>query len=688
MADSSTMLVPRLSKTCNQCRGRKVRCIVPSGGISCQSCSKRQVQCQFIHTKRLVRRFDSPASSVQAPSSSPPSLALEGELYIDRLLEDPAKMGGVGNVPEECIFKIYNRRLATFNLAFFSESRMRILSQRLGHGKLRELIERISSSTAPNGKPNTAEPPLPPISVREASQLPCRTDEAVSASYVREYFAHVHPLFPFLDRSDFERRALAPGLSDTLASDPAFSALYHTVLALGCHYAVDRCFDPAKSEAWGLFRHTLALLPSILLVGETLVNLQAVTAMAIFALNVACIQLGETLTLEAARMAKGLGYHRVTAGSQPANAEFDQTCYRTLWVIYLLERQVCFLIGRGPTLADYDIGCPIPATPESHFDGFNFFLASLRLSRLCSKAFETIFSASARIKTTGEYMAAIGVVQDGLDRWRESIPQRLRPGPGVSLPVGSPDATILLLRLHYTYHSLVLSLCRMDIHVGTGTAGAAARMDASKKRLMLGARAVIQLTTRIVIRPYTPMWILGTVPLSAMLVLFDLVVHNPNHPETETNLALLDVVTGYFSRLEYVTEGVVPVSMLSGFAHIALQYVRESREAGTSTLGAALDAGTGDQGVQVVQLASPSSKASTQKETSTPPGSSGSNGLNQLSMFWPPGDEPSYESLSYPISIFGGMGSMEAMVADDFLDGFDFASMFDTTLPDFSAMNS
>ncbi|KAK3349154.1 fungal-specific transcription factor domain-containing protein [Lasiosphaeria hispida] len=686
MADDSIMLLPRLSKTCNQCKERKVRCIVPSGATSCQSCAKRQVQCQFMHTRRLMRRLDSAASSVHhgqaASSPSPPSLhvAPEGELYIDRLLEDP-EIGGVGNVTEDCIFKIYNRRLATFNLAFFSESRMRILSQRLGHSKLRELIERIASTTTPSGKSNTAEPPLPPVDVREVSRLPCRVDEVMAASCIREYFTHVHPLFPFLDRSEFERRALAPGLADTLASDPAFSALYHTVLALGCQYSVGRCFDPAKSEAWRLFRHTLALLPEILFVGETLVNLQAVTAMAIFALNVACIQLGETLTLEAARMAKGLGYHRATAGSKPANAEFDQTCYRTLWVIYLLERQVCFLIGRSPTLADYDIGCPIPATPEAHFDGFNFFLASLRLSRLCSKGFETIFSASARMKTAREYMAAIDVVQDGLDRWRESIPQRLRPYPGVAFPIGNSDATFLMLRLHYTYHALVLSLCRMDIHVGTGVAGAGARMDASKKRLMLEARAVIQLTTHIVIRPYTPMWVLGTVPLSAMLVLFDLVVHNPNHPETETNLTLLDMVTGYFSRLEYVTEGVVPVSMLSGFAHIALQYVRECREAGTSTLGAAPDAGTGGQGVE-----RPSGlllTTTTHNETAPD-----YNGLTPLSMFGqqPVGEVPS-ESLAYPISMLGGMGSMEAMVPDDFLDGFDFTSMFDTSLPDFSTMS-
>lgn len=68
---------------------------------------------------------------------------------------------------------------------------------------------------------------------------------------------------------------------------------------------------------------------------------------------------------------------------------------------------------------------------------------------------------------------------------------------------------------------------------------------------------------------------LGVIPLSALFILFDFVVHNPSHPETNTNLALLDVAAGYFSRLEYATGGSLPSSLLSDFAHIARQFVRD-----------------------------------------------------------------------------------------------------------------
>lgn len=67
---------------------------------------------------------------------------------------------------------------------------------------------------------------------------------------------------------------------------------------------------------------------------------------------------------------------------------------------------------------------------------------------------------------------------------------------------------------------------------------------------------------------------LGAMPLSALFVLFDFVIHNPNHGETKRNLNLLDVAAGYFNRIEYVTKGSLPSSVLSDFSHIARQFVR------------------------------------------------------------------------------------------------------------------
>ncbi|KAI8264866.1 hypothetical protein K4K58_011962 [Colletotrichum sp. SAR11_239] len=61
----------------------------------------------------------------------------------------------------------------------------------------------------------------------------------------------------------------------------------------------------------------------------------------------------------------------------------------------------------------------------------------------------------------------------------------------------------------------------------------------------------------------------------ALFVLFDIVVHDPRQPEVASNLALLDMAAGHFSRIEYASGGTLPGSLIAEFAKIARDYVNE-----------------------------------------------------------------------------------------------------------------
>lgn len=58
-------------------------------------------------------------------------------------------------------------------------------------------------------------------------------------------------------------------------------------------------------------------------------------------------------------------------------------------------------------------------------------------------------------------------------------------------------------------------------------------------------------------------------PMTALFILFDFIIHNPAHVDVGSSLVLLESVTGYFSALEYATGGYLPGSMLMQFASIA-----------------------------------------------------------------------------------------------------------------------
>lgn len=68
---------------------------------------------------------------------------------------------------------------------------------------------------------------------------------------------------------------------------------------------------------------------------------------------------------------------------------------------------------------------------------------------------------------------------------------------------------------------------------------------------------------------------LGIVPVSALFIIFDFVIHNPFHKETATNISFLDIAAGYFSRWEISNRDSLPASTAAEFSHIARQFVRD-----------------------------------------------------------------------------------------------------------------
>lgn len=173
-----------------------------------------------------------------------------------------------------------------------------------------------------------------------------------------------------------------------------------------------------------------------------------------------------------------------------------------------------------------------------------------------------------------------------------------------------------------------------------------------------------------------------------MFVLFDVVVHNPNHPETDTNLSTLNLATGYFSRVDYATEGLVPVSMLSGFAHIANQFVTELRSRRgvsrtSNSFPETLRSGQAD-GVsvdvgQVGEMEFRSKSYLYRKRL-----------LTNMIVAYPDDDftmERTLEDLTADrSSTYPALTSELADIADnDLFAGFDFTSMLGTMVPDISA---
>jgi hypothetical protein len=154
-------------------------------------------------------------------------------------------------------------------------------------------------------------------------------------------------------------------------------------------------------------------------------------------------------------------------------------------------------------ISDDDIGCMVPATPESHFGEFNWFLSTIRFGRLLTIAYQSLFSLSASLRSVESYLAAIHHVRNLLEQWRLSIPAEYQPGGSTRFGnVFDPNEKLVALQTHFSYYHLVIGLERLTLHLDKEEGP---RKQDSMLRLMNTAKAIVELTRFIDLEPHVPL---------------------------------------------------------------------------------------------------------------------------------------------------------------------------------------
>ncbi|KAI5863284.1 hypothetical protein GGS23DRAFT_605296 [Durotheca rogersii] len=672
-------------KSCDACKARKVRCNRYPG--PCENCVRRKVQCHFsrkrvpqrrnatnIYTSPPSTRRQSPATPQVNEKVSPrPSLP---ELYVDRLLAGAGRPDDPAN--DKPPFAVKVNMLSVVggtSLTFFSDNRLLYLSSRLRNDKVTKLVQRISYIIASRLNHNVGVTPgsLGSLKGNQKDTLTF-SDRAEVNPHIRLYFERVHPFYPFVDRTEFEALAFGPDFPGPLLHNKALYALYYAIIALGCQARGGGKFESGKGKAWQFLVRAFSIFPDILALPDSLDVLQAMTAMTIFSLNISCLAIEHFILSEATRRAQNLGCTNLRGNARA-------TYHKTFWVLYTVEKISNFHFGRNSMFTDHDIAIPVPSVPDAVIGELDWFLTTARYSRLLSRSMSSLFSAAGADDPKMYYMSIIDQCEAELDRWRMSIPANIRPGEPYR--THAMQGTLLrtaALRIHLFYYSFRLSLCRATLNLAANTSQVVsqARQIESTRLMMEASRSVLELTTFVEVEPGTPLWIIAGIPIVALFILFDFVVTNPKHAGTATNLALLDMVGGHFSRIEYASGGSLPGSLIGEFGHIAREYVNtiKSEEA----LNSASDKPAS------VQPKSPSMPLQSPSQVHRPienrisPGVGSSLGLDPAQMtdnLVFDGDValPIDETLFFPINdrIFG--------MDNDFPTGTDIMDLFNSAMP-------
>jgi hypothetical protein len=248
------------------------------------------------------------------------------------------------------------------------------------------------------------------------------------------------------------------------------------------------------------------------------------------------------------------------------------------------------------------------------------------------------------LKSKESLRDAIPNIRRLLEHWRLSVPVKFRPEEPIQIQQDAkPSTKRAFLETQYHYLNLLIAIDRLALQVGTE--GSPEREEV-KYRLMRSARTVIELTELIELDGIlnilwvTPLGfrtryirseltlrcsLCGMMPIAALFILFDFVVHNPHHRDTQENLVLLDRAVVHFRLIDTASHGIIPGNTIAEFAGIARKYatslkqdssVSRPREPQTSNPSMALGPQTtllpvsGDFGFTTLQLTAVSSNSS------------------------------------------------------------------------------
>ncbi|KAF4442059.1 hypothetical protein FACUT_2282 [Fusarium acutatum] len=553
------------SKACDSCKARKIRCSDSRRDLSIRNAQNTTPEEREAPPNIKINK-DSPSGQNLATHADPNQGAafhpVPNDLFIDRILFGSSSTD-VPNADERFSLKGIGLLSGTHSVTFFSDSRLETLSAKLQNNKVNDLIRRMSSVINSRAKITTSTSPehLPELALPSMNYLS-------AAKYIAIYYEQVHPLFPHLDRDTFDSTAASPDLSTILLNDTAFSSLYHSVLALGSLHDGGGSFEPGKGKAWELLSVALAKVPDLPKAKNSLVALQAITTIAVYCLGVPCISIEHRIMTEMARMAQDLA---PSLCKGPCAKAF----YRVFWVVYVIEKIMSFHFGRPSAIIDANIIVPMPYKPESHLEALNLTHILAQQSRLLSRAMNTLFCPGVCHRGSQYFLMTIDQLLEDLEQWRASIAEEFRPGhPSQFNLLRRPVHGTVRIWINYLYYSLKLILLRSRLQIDSSQ-GSGVGKTSHGDQLIEVSRSVLEIVTYVDVEPSTPLWIIAAIPLCALFLLFDHVISNPKSPDTRSNLALLNIAGGHFSRLEFASGGTLPGSLISEFTYIAREYINQ-----------------------------------------------------------------------------------------------------------------
>ncbi|KEF60683.1 uncharacterized protein A1O9_02244 [Exophiala aquamarina CBS 119918] len=408
----------------------------------------------------------------------------------------------------------------------------------------------------------------------------------IAWEYTEAYFEEaLDATFGIVERSWFESR-LRAHFRGELPDDKSWYALRNVLWASGCRIALSKSsslsFREISNASGNLFENALSVHTEIQVLRASMVGVQALILMAYYSEGMGKVSLQYIMCSNAMRMACSKGLHRRPPRSWNISSHEVQHRNWIFWSIYCLEKQICTRSGRPSVMDDDEIDCQVPDRALDGGDGNTIYCRLLtEMMQLSSTVRKRLCTPRALQQTPEQLFDIVRDLTKRLDHLKNHALHQSkfsldRPLDTFRLPdIGLTLRQVQSLQSHY--FCLVLdintpltypwSALRSRIEQSTS---ALARIEGSCRAVAQAARSAILATRQIKIDASCPAMIAQYTPAYTFINLFVQILQDANAPTTNSDLRLLDVLLGYVSNVELITD--LEVSLL--FVRDMCQFAR------------------------------------------------------------------------------------------------------------------
>ncbi|KAJ5196836.1 hypothetical protein N7449_007315 [Penicillium cf. viridicatum] len=294
---------------------------------------------------------------------------------------------------------------------------------------------------------------------------------------VNDYLQQFNSLCPIFQQSSLLSLCEENNLQG-LINFPGRWASLNVVLAIGYMMRIKNTsiVQTDRQKSWLSMKNALGVLNELCFGLPDLWSIQALIGMIFFLLGTLSYQPCGYLISCVMRICHVIRLERSENGSVWSPEELEQR-RRVFWLAYSLDKEISLRVGIPLSQRDDDMDVLLPMEvpldnigimPTTNQQGtFNTFRSMCELSVIKSQVYKHLYSVTAADRPLVEVAAAVAMLNEKLQQWKDSIPVEFQPESRRLSGFPKSALAVTLFYLHLSYFNCLIAIHRITAVQGS-----------------------------------------------------------------------------------------------------------------------------------------------------------------------------------------------------------------------------